>query len=373
MNICVFRKRLLAYTETFISQQGLNLPSYEAVFSGFEKDHKGFFLLTNERANIELEGGYSLFPKLSSGLHKKFGLVNRKWLNALKKKNIKLIHAHFGTDGLVAIPLAKKLGVPLITTFHGFDITINTPLNHYRRNRHQVWEHSHKVIAVSKFIKNQLLEKGCPESKIIQHYIGVDCDRFSPSPNPPQKGKIVFIGRLVDKKGARHLIQAMPKIQASVPYAQLEIIGDGPLRSALEKEAKALRANTIFTGKKPPEFVVNELKTAEVLCAPSVTATSGDQEGLPISIMEALASGVPVISSYSAGIAEAISDGENGYLLEEADQEGIANRIINLLTNPELRSSQAKHARQTALEKFNLARQCQKLEKIYENVINEGI
>jgi len=370
MSAIIFRKRLLAYTETFIANQGQYLPNIPAIFAGFKTDSTGFDLIEQKAQagheyHISLEERLSPLPALTSGLHKRFNILNERWINELAYQSPKVLHAHFGPDGLAARSIAKKLNIPLITTFHGFDITIDSPTNNYRKNRHKIFEESQYVIAVSDFVKQQLLKKGCPKEKIILHYIGVDTAQFTPATHK-KEGTLVFVGRLVDKKGCEYLIRAMNYVEKSCPGATLRIIGDGPLKEDLKELALSSNANIIFTGRLTTNEVKREVQKASILCAPSITTENGDQEGLPISIMEALACGTPVISSYSAGIAEAIQDGFNGFLLQEKDVFGLAEKITGLLNNNALQQEMKNNARNTALSKFDLSSQCANLEQIYD-------
>ena len=383
MHAIIFRKRLLSYTETFIAEQAQKLPTWTPIFTGFKQDMKGFGLIEQKKLpakqyEVCFESEHSILPAITAAAHKRFGIINKQWQRKLESFSPKVIHAHFGPDALAAIPLSKRLNIPLVTTFHGFDITIDTPMNSYRKNRHHVFSYSTKIIAVSKFIEQKLIDKGCPKEKIIQHYIGVDTDVFKPSEQLPENGRFLFVGRLVKKKGAEYLIKAFHEAIKTNPNIKLRIVGDGPLMEELktltENIFKKGNPNAItFVGKLPPEEVQKEIQQAQALCAPSITDDSGDQEGLPISILESLSSGTPVIATYSAGIAEAVEDDKNGYLVKEKDIEGIAKAIISISQNNETRDRLAKEARKKAVENFNLNTQCEKLERIYESAYAEFI
>ncbi|WP_108125533.1 glycosyltransferase [Saccharospirillum mangrovi] len=371
----IFRKELLPYTETFIAEQAHHLPNWEPVFIGFKRNSAGYRLIkdkavSNKPYHISIESDYSTLPKITSGLHKKFGILNKRWLNNLSDFSPSIIHAHFGSNAMNCIPLSRALGIPLITTFHGNDITQNTPRNYYRKNRNLVFENSIKVIAVSNFIRDELLKKGCPEDKIIQHYIGINTNVFTPPETAPTKNKIVFVGRLVEKKGCEYLIQAMQQLAQKNSQVTLSIIGDGPLKEHLQKLAASKPCNVNFLGRMTPDQLALEVKMSQLLCAPSITATNGDQEGLPMSILEALASGVPVVSSYSAGISEAIDDGSNGYLTHERDVDTLAEKIQAICSNPDLRHQMSASARKTAQTRFDLDKQSTLLEEIYVNAIS---
>jgi glycosyltransferase involved in cell wall biosynthesis len=365
----IFRKNLLPYTETFIAEQAHHLPSWEPIFCGFKRDMAGYELIEQKSLpgkdyHVCIESDYSPFPKLTSGLHKKLSILNHRWVDKLKALSPQVIHAHFGSNGLNCIALSKELNIPLLTTFHGHDITINKHNKKQVSDLNRVFSNSQKIIAVSEFIKEKLLERGCPESKIIQHYIGVNTQKFKPSENDAAEGKIVFVGRLVEKKGCEYLIKALQKMDPK-KNVQLNIIGDGPLMNSLKDLAKAEPCNITFMGRLSPDQIIEEVQSAQLLCAPSITASSGDQEGLPISILEALSCGTPVVGTYSAGIAEAVIDGKNGFLVKEKDTVAIARQISAILEDQNLRNELSINARQTALNKFDLDKQSSLLENIY--------
>ncbi|PTY36334.1 hypothetical protein BGP77_03230 [Saccharospirillum sp. MSK14-1] len=368
----IFRKDLLPYSETFIAEQAHHLPSWEPIFCGFKRNTAGFNLIEQKSVagkdyHVCIESDFSRAPKLTSGLHKKLNILNKNWLLELKKLSPQIIHAHFGSNALNCIALSKALNIPLLTTFHGRDITINKHKKKQDENLKKVFNSSEKIIAVSEFIKRKLLERGCPEEKIIQHYIGVNTHKFKPSEDDAVEGKVVFVGRLVEKKGCEYLIKALQKIGPE-KNIHLNIIGDGPLMSALKELSNEAPCNITFLGRLSPDQIVDEVQSAQLLCAPSITASTGDQEGLPISILEALSCGTPVVGTYSAGIAEAIDDGNNGFLVKERDTDAIADRISSITEDKDLRKKLSVNARQTAVTKFDLDKQSSLLEEIYKGL-----
>lgn len=368
----IFRKNLLPYTETFIAEQAHHLPSWEPIFCGFKRDQAGYNLIEQKsvpgkKYHICIESDFSSFPKITSGLHKKLNILNKNWLDKLNKLSPQVIHAHFGSNGLNCIALSKALDIPLLTTFHGHDITTNRNRGNHESVLHKVFNGSDKIIAVSEFIKEKLIEHGCPENKIIQHYIGVNTQKFCPSKEESTEGKLVFVGRLVEKKGCEYLIKAVQKL-GTKKKIQLNIIGDGPLMNSLKELSKTAPCNITFTGRLTPDQILKEIQSAQLLCAPSITASTGDQEGLPISILEALSCGTPVVGTYSAGIAEAVTDGVNGFLVQEKDVDSIANRIDTILSDKELRSRLSIQARETATSKFDLDKQSSLLEEVYRRL-----
>lgn len=367
-NILVFRKRLLAYSETFIADQGQFLPRAKAIFAGFHEDKSGKHLLAGQEVCLQSEHAWS-YPMARLRLRLGLG-VNRAWRQALGAYRPQLIHAHFGPDALAALPIAQTLQIPLVATFHGFDITKNTSSTRYHKNRHQVFERADKIIAVSDYIKKALLEHGCPAHKIIQHYIGINTDLFSGTKQESERPRIVFVGRLVPKKGCRFLIEAMQLVQKELPEVELHIIGDGPLRAELELLAQGLQG-VVFQGVKSQQEIKQALRAAWVFCTPSIIAESGDAEGLGMVFLEAQALGTPAVSFDTGGVIEAIADQETGRTIRERDVPGLAQALIELIQNKNLRQQYGAAGAERVRSEFDIKKQCKKLEDIYEQVISE--
>lgn len=366
-NIIVFRKRLLAYSETFIADQGQYLPSMKALFAGFRRDPSGIDILP--QYSHCLQEDYSSFASLDR-LRLRLDLgINGRWRKALQKSRPLLLHAHFGPDALAAIPIAKDLNIPLIATFHGFDITKKTSSTNYIKRRQLIFEHAHTIIAVSKFIKQKLIEAGCQEQKIVQHYIGINTEHFTADKIENDKPTIVFIGRLVHKKGCGYLLDAMKKVQKQVPETRIQIIGNGPLRNELERQAEELN-HVEFLGIKNKHEIKNLLSKAWIFCTPSIVAESGDTEGLGMVFLEAQALGTPAVSFDTGGVIEAIAHGKTGMTVPEKNVDALAESLLQLLQDKSLRSNIGKFGAERIRDKFDIRKQCEKLEKIYRDVIS---
>ena len=161
----------------------------------------------------------------------------------------------------------------------------------------------------------------------------------------------------------------MESVQRELPEAELIVIGDGPRRAELEGEARRSLKKYRFMGVQTSAVVQQQMQEAALLCVPSVTASDGDSEGLPIAVYEAQASGLPVAAFASAGIPEAITHGETGFLAPERDCNQLAEYLALLLKNGELRERFSRAAREQIERKFNIRKQTAGLEKIYEEVI----
>src|SRR6185503_2138948 len=152
-----------------------------------------------------------------------------------------IIHAHFAVDAIQAMSIAERLDLPLVVSLHGFDITstdaaLRTSFagRHFVQHKQQLVDRATAFICVSRFLRQVALEAGFPESKVHVHYTGIDCERFRPSSIKRDSDLVLFVGRLVEKKGCEYLLRAMALVQRENARAHLEVIGDGPLRSSLE-------------------------------------------------------------------------------------------------------------------------------------------
>jgi colanic acid/amylovoran biosynthesis glycosyltransferase len=174
---------------------------------------------------------------------------------------------------------------------------------------------------------------------------------------------------LTEKKGCEYLLWAMSRVQATMPEVELVVVGDGPLRAQLEGQAARLLRRYKFVGMQPPRVVRSWMNRALLLCAPSVTASSGDSEGLPITVIEALAMGLPIVSSVHAGIPEAVIHGETGFLAAERDSAALASYILRLLKDEMIWQRFSTQSRERACSVFNLQKQARALENIYEVVL----
>jgi glycosyltransferase involved in cell wall biosynthesis len=236
----------------------------------------------------------------------------------------------------------------------------------YLRRREALKREARLFIAVAQSIRARLIERGFPEDRIVLHHIGVDTELFRPDPAVPREPVVLFVGRLVEKKGVPHLISAMREVHARMPEAGLVIVGTGALRRTLERQARDLGVRAQFLGFVSPDELRGWMNRARVLCVPSVTASTGDEEGVPVVTQEAMAMGLPVVGSRSAGIPDAVSDGTNGFLAPEGDAGALAAHLHALLTDAPLWERMSRASRERARDRFNLRTQMAELEQIYD-------
>ena len=367
----IFRHHLLPHSETFIRSQAEALRCYQPHYVGMRLVQG--LQIPAERTLAVNEGG--LLGRMNEISTKVKGFAPN-FVQKIRHLTPVLIHAHFGLDGAMVLPLARNLQLPLLVTFHGFDITVRDEYANpsvgqwiYLRRREELKQEARLFIAVSKFIKKKLLEHGFPSEKILVHYIGVDTELFQPNPVVQRQPIVLFVARLVEKKGCEYLIHAMSKVQAVMPEVELVVIGDGPLRTSLEQLAGKKLRRYQFLGVQPPDLVLTWMNKAKVFSVPSITAKSGDSEGFGMVFAEAQAMGLPVASFASGGIPEAVADGETGLLTHERDSEGLAACILRLLEDQELWQRLSQNGQERVRTIFNLHAQTRVLESLYQERI----
>ena len=245
-----------------------------------------------------------------------------------------IIHAHFGDIGLYGAKLKrwKTFSGKLITTFYGYDLS-----SYLADNGESVYDplfsQGDLFLPISDYFNDKLLILGCPQNKILIHRLGIDIKEFDFRPRIiSDKTKLLTVGRLVDKKGIDYSINAIKNIIHNRKDINIEynVIGEGPNKKRyleiIEKENLKDKINLL--GSKTHDEVKNFMYDSHIYIQPSITALNGDKEGTPVSLMEAMSSGMPVISTFHSGIPELVENGVSGYLVEEKNHEMLMDKIL---------------------------------------------
>ncbi len=288
-------------------------------------------------------------------------------------KNYDVVHCHFG-------PMAKQLiflkdilpKIKIVTQFHGYDISSYVQKEGKDTYR-ELFQRGDYFLPVSEHFKNRLVGIGCPLDKTGLMYCGVYLDKFSFQEKKfdfREQVRLLSLGRLVEKKGVQYVIDALPRLKDRFSGVELTIVGDGDQRKNLEEQVSrlGLTHQVHFKGSVTNDEARKYFEQADIFIAPSVTSSSGDEEGLVVTIKEAMAIGVPVVSTVHAGIPEMITDGFNGFLAPERESVSLAEKLSYLILNPELCRQFASRARQTVENKFDQKIINKKLEDIYFHV-----
>ena len=285
-----------------------------------------------------------------------------------------VLHAHFGPIGNNYRFVRTLWNVPLVVTFHGYDFsaiprTAGTDV--YQR----LFQVADCVTAVSDYAAERIKKLGCPDEKIRTLHVGINAKDFAFRPRIPQPGhpvKILTVGRFVEKKGFEYLLGALAILRRKSLDVRCKIVGDGPLRTALEDSVRDKGIDDVVTlcGAANCDTVRQLLDDADLFVLPSVTATDGDQEGIPVSLMEAQACGLPVISTLHSGIPELVTEGRSGFLVPERNAEALADRISYLIAHTEIWPEMGREARKMVEAGFESRELNCRLVQLYERLIS---
>ena len=335
-------------------------------YVGFSKLHPvwiGRTLLPGAREiseDVVRLGGDSLAGPLRRLLFRHFGVVPLiPSRHALKWAGV--LHAQFARGGALALPLARALNLRMVVTLHGGDVSKQK--NWRGTVLAQRWpaliRETTRFVCVSAAVADIAAARGVPADKLTVLPIGVEIPDHHPAERQPAAH--LFVGRFVEKKGVLVLADAIRRMRAAGDTTPVVCVGDGPLRPVLEALARDT-AGVTLTGWLPPDAVRARMQDAVSLLVPSIIASSGDTEGLPSVIPEAMAQACPVIGSDQGGIAEAIRHGQTGLLVAPGDASALASAMRRM--TPELRQSLSASGFAYAAEALNARIQSEKLEAL---------
>ncbi len=285
-----------------------------------------------------------------------------------------IVHCHFGPNGNLAA-LLKDVGAikgKIVVAFHG-------EAGYVGEKRHEkgfapLFEKGDLMLPMSEREKQSLIKLGCPPQKIVVHRMGVDLSKFAFVPRRPRGDGAVHlltVARLVEKKGIEYAIKAVAKVAQRHPQITYSVVGDGPLRAELASliESLSVDGKIKLLGWRRQEEIVEFMKGADILLAPSVTSADGDQEGIPVALMEAMAQGLPVLSTWHSGIPELVQDGQSGFLVPERDAEALADRLEYLVEHPKLWAEMGKAGRDYVEKHYNINTLNDRLIQLYQRLL----
>lgn len=305
-------------------------------------------------------------------------IVDRRRLNAvLRRIGPDVVHAHFGTAGVIIAPVAYRLGIPLLVSCHGYDVTQCASQGLWRRKYRELWPQVTAATGVSHHICGRLEELGAPPEKILRISNGVKLKDF-PYQNPADRydGKNVeclFVGRLVEKKGPLLLVKSFQRarqLAGDKGNLMLHIVGGGPLEPALKafcRQEKLEDCVRVY-GPRDHSEVKRLMHRAHIYVQHSVTAADGDQEGQGVTLIEASASGLPIVVTRHNGFPDVVIDGVTGFLVGEHDIAAMGEKIAMLAGRPDLWTVMGKNGRSHVEACMDIEKQAQAWKQLYENV-----
>lgn len=367
--VAVWRSTWLPPSETFIRNQATALKRWTAKPVGIRTRVSA---ISSDQDSIVYGDGKS--EKLAIRLFELTGRSSRI-RRFLKREGVDLIHAHFGTEGIRIAGEARRAGIPLVITVHGSEVTEAPGAKGlrgiwYRRRLSSALRSAETVIAVSDFIRGKAIECGAPPERTIVHHIGIPLAGFAGTEAP--RAGLLFVGRLVEKKGVLDLIRALAILPAEFTQVPLTVVGDGPLKEMLTEAALSHGVNVQFAGSRTPAEVRGLMQRCLIYAAPSKRASSGDTEGLPTVVMEAGAAGAAVVGYIHAGIPDVVTDGVTGLLVPEGDYVALSQAICRLLRSPDTASALGAAGRTRVTLNFDIEQQSAGLEEIYDTAAGRG-
>jgi colanic acid/amylovoran biosynthesis glycosyltransferase len=362
INLAIISPNQNAYSETFIqAHRKLDANIFFYYGDYIPKFLEGEGMIASYKG---LRYAKYLFVRMLLG-KSKYSFVEKSLIKSFKKNNIQIVLAEFGPTACEVLRVCSDLKIPLIAHFHGFDASRDDAINNYSQKYKLLFKYASKIIAVSDEMIIDLLNLGAKAERIFKLPYAPN-QIFLNSNSSNISNQFLYVGRFVEKKGPHLLIHAFKNIQAKHPNVYLKMIGDGPLLGACKDLVKCLDINNVhFTGRQTPDQILFEMQNSNCFIQHNITSSDNDKEGLPVAILEAMAIGLPVISTYHAGIPDVIKDGYNGFLSKERDLDDFTNKIEVLINNPELALLMGKRSKDIILN--NLC------EEIYYDKFNKLI
>jgi glycosyltransferase involved in cell wall biosynthesis len=278
--------------------------------------------------------------------------------------------AEFGPTGVAVQPAAEAANIPLIVHFHGYDAYAHALIERQATNYARLFARASAIIAVSRDMERQLLRLGAPREKVHYNPCGVDTDRFSGGDPAAASPRLLAVGRFVDKKAPQLTLLAFKQVADRHPTAQLLMIGEGSLLDAMRQLVGTLGLTERVTllGRRDHAAVAAMMRTARAFVQHSMRAHNGDMEGTPVAILEACATGLPVIATRHGGIPDVVIDGATGFLIDEGDVDGMAERMLQLCDSPGLAAQFGRAARERVCAEYSMDARIHKLWCIIEGV-----
>ena len=292
----------------------------------------------------------------------------------LIRRDPALMHIYFGNTGVHLLPLIRRWDRPCIVSFHGMDVQNRPKEKGYEQRLRELLQLVPLVLVRSQSIGERLQELGCDPKKIRMNRTGIPLGGFPLVEHSfPADGRwsLVQACRLVPKKGLFTTLEAFSLFRRTYPFAHLTIAGDGPLHEPVKNKIRELQIDGSVTlaGFVDQLRLRSLFEQAHIFVHPSHTAEDGNQEGVPNSMLEAMATGLPVIATRHGGIPEAVEDGRQGYLVAEKDAVGLAAALVKLASDRELWRQFGRAASDKVSATFEQLRQVRQLEAAYRETL----
>jgi len=379
----VNRPVVASYCTTFLKKEMRHI--YRQV-SGLHRYQT--FIMTRERLNEESYpfDDIEILPRPRGNFLRRFYLKYiqgeepllyrgefQQLMGLIERRQPDLIHVYFGHTGAHLVTLIERWSGPVVVSFHGMDV-MHREDRRYMRDLRRLFAAARIIMARSESLGRRLVELGCPHDKIRLNRTSVPTDAFPYMERPTSTDKewiLVQTSRLIPKKGLQDSLHAFAAFSEKHPSSKFILAGEGPLRDELEELAQRLgiRDKVEFTGFLSQEELREIYSKSHLFLHPSRTTEAKDQEGVPNAMLEAMATGLPVVATRHGGIPEAVPDGEAGILVPERSPDQLAAAIEKVLSDRETWHRFSEQAAETVRERFSPEASIAALESCYDEAL----
>ena len=297
--------------------------------------------------------------------------------DVLREHDAAILHIWFGHMGMHLLPLlrSKTRSCPVVVSFHGADASVGLEKSGALQIARAVFDSADAILVRSESLAEELRQLGCPREKIHLQRTGLPLDEWPlpESREDPQDGSwhLVQTCRLIEKKAIDVTLRAVAQARETLPGLRLTVAGDGPLRGDLDLLTSDLDLNDAvrFAGFLDQPAMQTLYASAHAFVHPSRVGADGNREGVPNAMLEAMATGLPVIATRHGGIPDAVDDDVSGFLVAEDDVDALAQAMVKMFSDPALRNEMGRAARNAVVERFEQKQQMAALEEVYRTVI----
>lgn len=359
-----------AYSETFIQAHRKYIKAekffYYGGFIPTKLEGKELFRTTRLRKGINKLKNKFFFQRNVS-------LAEEAFYNSLKKQKINVVLAEYGPTAVAVLAVCKKLKIPLVVHFHGYDASSIAVVTKYGEAYKTVFDYAFSIISVSKVMTEMLIKMGAPEEKILLNTYGANETFYENQPNF-LGNDFLAVGRFVEKKAPYYTILAFRELVDSFPDSKLLYAGEGPLLGVCRNLTRYLQIEdkVIFLGKQSHAEVKKMMNLVSGFVQHSITSEDGDMEGAPVAVIEASAAGLPVVATFHAGIPEIIMHEKTGFLVEEHAVTAMADYMKKLLENKEIAQRMGEEGKKHIRQNLSMDKHINILEELLNKAVNQA-
>lgn len=368
-----YASRYLPLTENWIYRILINHKNYLPLFLTRKRENLSLFPLADVYSLDDFSKPRQYFEILFFRILGYFSFFKK----ACKQNKVQILHVHFGYHGVKLFRLKRKLQIPMVCSFYGDDAFAHAQIEEAKVKYKRLFKEADRILVLGPYMKSQLIALGCDKSKILIHHLGIDTDKiFFKRRIISKDGKIRFLiaSSFVKKKGIELAIKALSKFKYQYDFL-LDIIGDGSLRTQIETliDQTGMKDKVTLHGYKPYNYFIELAYQCDVFIQASLTTEDNRKEGTPMAIVDAMATGMAIISTKHSDIPEIVKDNEHGYLAEENDVVSLEECIQKFFDDPTKIDAFSSNGRKWVEKEFNARIQTAKLEGYYTELIRKRV